>query len=177
MLLEEKLKSDKDEKQILVKQQKETERRLESLEEKYFVGDIAKDLFEKYRSKYKDTLDELATKIDNLVHNSSNFKKAISIGVEIASNLNQLWVLSGYSNKQKLQYILFPEGLLYNKQNDTVRTPRVNSVFSEMSLLASVSGENKNGRLINNSQKSRWVALRVSDSNLLLDALKEFVGK
>jgi site-specific DNA recombinase len=157
MLLEEKLKSDKDEKQTLIRQQKETEKRLESLEEKYIIGDIAKDMFEKYSSKYQNTLDELAAKIDNPAYNSSNFKKAISVGVEIASNLSQLWISSDYSNKQKLQYMLFPQGLLYNKQRDTVRTPQVNSVFSAMSLLASVSAKNKNGRLIKNDQKSHWV--------------------
>jgi hypothetical protein len=129
MLLKEKLKSNKDKKHALIRQQKQTEKRLESLEEKYIVGDIAKDMFEKYSSKYRNTLDELVAKIDNPAYNSSNFKKAIYTGVEMASNLTQLWVSSDYSNKQKLQYIVFPEGLLYNKKNDTVRTPQVNSVL------------------------------------------------
>ena len=88
---------------------------------------------------------------------SSNFKKAIFKGVEMAANLSQLWISSDYTNKQLLQYVLFPEGLLYSKKNDGVRTPRVNSLFQAIPLLSRVSEENKDGRIIKNGQKSHWV--------------------
>jgi len=67
-------------------------------------------------------------------------------GLEIASNLSQLWVSSDYNNKQALQYLLFPDGLLYSKQNDTVRTPKVNALFQAIPLLARIPRENKKSR-------------------------------
>jgi len=53
--------------------------------------------------------------------------------------------------------MLFPEGLLYSKKNDGVRTPRMNSLFQAIPLLSQVSEESKNGRFIKNGQKSHWV--------------------
>ena len=35
---------------------------------------------------------------------------------------------------QQLQYLLFPEGLLYDKKNDTVRTNRINTLFHEIAV-------------------------------------------
>ena len=37
--------------------------------------------------------------------------------------------------KQKLQYLPFPDGIMYNKETDTVRTGRVNALFVETSVL------------------------------------------
>ena len=49
--------------------------------------------------------------------------------------------------KQILQYLIFPQGILYNKQNDTVRTNKVNSIFYSIRCLARTSEENKKDNL------------------------------
>ena len=46
---------------------------------------------------------------------------------------------SDYAMKQILQYLVFPEGILYNKQNDTVRTSKINSLFYSIPYLATTS--------------------------------------
>ena len=38
--------------------------------------------------------------------------------------------------KQKLQYLIYPDGIMYNKENDSVRTTKVNILFSSIPLLA-----------------------------------------
>jgi len=38
--------------------------------------------------------------------------------------------------KQTLQYLLFPEGILYNKINDTFRNTKINSLFYSIRYLA-----------------------------------------
>ena len=72
-IMEERFKSDKDEKETLMKQKREIERRLETLEEKYISGKIEKDLFDKYSKRFKKTLEEIHEKTDNPVYSSSNF--------------------------------------------------------------------------------------------------------
>jgi site-specific DNA recombinase len=42
-----------------------------------------------------------------------------------------------------LQYLVFPDGIIYNRQKDETRTQRVNEVFSAMAHLASVSEKEK----------------------------------
>ena len=50
--------------------------------------------------------------------------------------------------KQTLQYLIFPQGILYNKQNDTVRTHKINSIFYSIRYLARASDENKKDNLL-----------------------------
>ena len=44
---------------------------------------------------------------------------------------------------QELQYLLFPEGLLYDKKNDTVRTNRINTLFHEIAVKTRGLGKRK----------------------------------
>ena len=80
---------------------------------------------------------------------SSNLQKAIEKALNDAENLSQTWVSANYTDKQKLQYLVFPEGILYDKENDTVRTPRINSLFLCIPLLARDVDENQKGNQVN----------------------------
>ena len=48
-----------------------------------------------------------------------------------------------YVAKQKLQYLVFPEGIYYNKKKDECRTTKVNSIFSLFSSISVDYTENK----------------------------------
>jgi hypothetical protein len=69
------------------------------------------------------------------------------------------WVSSDYSDKYRLQYLIYPDEILYNKENNTLRTPRVNILFIAISYLSYISAENKNGQPSQIDQNSRWVIL------------------
>jgi hypothetical protein len=69
------------------------------------------------------------------------------------------WVSSDYSDKYRLQYLKYPDEILYNKENNTLRTPRVNILFIAISYLSYISAENKNGQPSQIDQNSRWVIL------------------
>ena len=56
----------------------------------------------------------------------TNIENAVDNCLSIAQNLSQSWVTAEYERKQRMQSMVFPGGLLYNKQNGVVRTPRVN---------------------------------------------------
>ena len=58
-----------------------------------------------------------------------------------------MWCSGGYDIKQKLQYLLFPEGITYNKKENSYLTLRVNSAILTMSYLARVLEDNKNGQI------------------------------
>ncbi len=156
-ILQEKL-SDK------LQEQAEMKRRLtallqkqEQLEVRFIEGEITRDLFDKYRQKYEQELTELQQEIEKTAVNSSNLEKAVQKGLELAQNVRQIWVSSEYEEKQRLQKLIYPEGLLYNKQNDTVRTPKINTLFSLIAYSTRVLEENKAGRLKKNDRLSHWV--------------------
>ena len=62
-----------------------------------------------------------------------------------ASKLNTMWDAGDYNKKQRLQFLLFPEGMSYNRIKDECRTKRVNTVFLYISQLASILGKTKSG--------------------------------
>jgi hypothetical protein len=79
---------------------------------------------------------------------SSNLEKAVTKSFKIAEKLHQAWVTADYYDKQRLQYLIFPEGMQYDKKNNEVRTSRLNSIFCQISMESSLSEENKKGNLL-----------------------------
>ena len=47
-----------------------------------------------------------------------------------------MWQKADVIGKQNIQSLVFPEGIRYNRESDTVRTDRVNSYFSVISSLS-----------------------------------------
>ena len=62
-----------------------------------------------------------------------------------------------YSQKQKLQNLVFPSGLGYDKSNDRVRTPKVNAIFGSIPILTKEISNIKNGEPIPVNQFSDLV--------------------
>ncbi len=132
--------------------------KIESLEERFINQELTKDLYDKYLLKYLDEKKQLEEENVKGDFKSSNLEKAVKNGLEILLDPLQLWVSCDYDDKQRLQYLLFPEGMRYDKENKRVRTPRVNSVVSLISSVARVSEENEKGYLVKSSLDSRFVA-------------------
>ncbi len=53
--------------------------------------------------------------------------------------------------------MVYPEGIMYNKQNGVVRTSKVNLIFNEIPLLVSLCAEKEKGDSIKNRLKSNYV--------------------
>ena len=151
--MEDKLKEDVQLKRTI----SEIREKIEKLEMRLIDGEINKEFYEKYRQKFEAEIAELGEKNPSGLISSSNLEKAIEKGIKIVRNPVQLWLSSDYDDKQKLQYLIYPDGLLYNKQKDIVRTPKVNSVFAAMAGVARVLGENKKGSSGLKSLHSRLV--------------------
>jgi site-specific DNA recombinase len=111
------------------------------------LGNLKKELYEKYKAKYESEITEMRQNLEKNSFDSSNLDKIVKKGITIAENVSQLWLSSDFSSKQKLQYLLFPEGILYNKEMDTVRTEKINSLFEEIPQLKQLLVSNKKGNL------------------------------
>ena len=117
--------------------------KIEKLEERYVQGEIEVPLFQKFSQKYQTEKAELEKMLPQTEINSSNLSKIVEKGLKIAVNLSETWALSHFDDKRKLQTLVFPEGILYNKQKDTVRTPRINSIFAPIPVLSSILKDGK----------------------------------
>lgn len=110
--------------------------KIKNLEERYVEDEIEKELYVKYKSKYELEIKAIEQELSKSQLSSSILEIAVKKGITISKKLSQLWVSSDYSDKQRLQYLIYPNGMLYNKENNTLRTPRVNSLFAVISFLS-----------------------------------------
>ncbi len=125
---------------------------IEKVEERYFLaGDMEKETFEKLIGKLKAEkrlISEQLVRVGSW--NSSNLSNYIDRSLEMSSKLPEIWTSSTSEKKEKLQNLVFPEGIVYDKVKEGFRTNTVNSVFSLIVELAEHSRQNENGE---NSKK------------------------
>ena len=145
--------------EMIVKKRKITELgdKMEQLERRYVENEISRDLFDKYYAQYKKEQEVIQHEIGSADFESSNLENAVKKGIEIARNPLLLWTSSDYDDKQRLQYLMFPEGIRYNKLKKEVRTPRINSIFSLIADIARVHDVNKKGHLVKSDPNSHLV--------------------
>jgi len=146
-----------DESKLLRKKITEKKGQLESLEEKFIMGEITKALYDKYSTKYQDEIRLLLTELDKSSITSSNFENAVEKCLEIAKNISSAWLSAGFENKQRLQKLVYPEGIGYNKEEGIVRTSKINSLFSEIAPLAGIVANMKKGNSLQNCLQSHPV--------------------
>ena len=135
----------------------EFEKKLETIEERFAIGEISNEIYAKFSKKYKNEISDLAKEILNPSLSSSNLQKAIDKAIGMSSKLSEIWVSGDLEEKRKIQKIVFPTGIGYNKQKDRVQTDRVNSVFSLIPIISKDLGQIKNGEPINFDQFSDLV--------------------
>jgi hypothetical protein len=120
---------------------------LDKIETKFLKDEISKDLFEKHSSRIKAEIEKMSKVIGDPIYKSANLENAVENCLNIAQNLSSAWVSASVANKQRLQYLVFPEGILYNKKNNQVRTLKINTLFSSIPIAAMVLEKKRNGNL------------------------------
>jgi len=164
-VLMEKLQIRFQEKSNLEKQRTLLINQIGKLEERYVLEDIDKSLYLKYRNKFELEIAKIGEELSQTQISSSNFEKAVEKGMKLAQNLSQTWLEADFMDKRKLQELVFPEGVVYNKQENRVRTFRVNTLFSSIAELERVSEGNKKSHLLKSGLSSHLVVGGVRGSN------------
>ena len=115
-VINEKLKDEQQDSRIIKDKLRELQVKKINLEERFINEEIPLDLYKKYNEKYN--LDEQALKqeMGNYLEISSNLEISVKKGLKIAQNLGQVWVSSNFDNKTKIQKLVFPEGIAYDRQ-------------------------------------------------------------
>lgn len=101
----------------------------------------------------------LESKIVNSNLSSSNLQTAIENALKMSKNLSETWVSGDLLQKRKIQKLVFPSGLGYDKSKGKVQTFRVNSIFSAIPSLSRDFDKIKSGEPIDFNQFSARVTL------------------
>ena|SRR6185312_1497971 len=115
------------------------------LEERFIEEEINAELYNKYIAKYTDEMKEIEQQLLKATNKVSNLEECISLAVNFAINLPKKWLSADYHTKQRLQFLVFPEGILYDRETDKCRTNRINSVFAYIAHLKQIMLQQKSG--------------------------------
>ena len=99
---------------------------------------MTKETFDKFYPKYAKERSEITKKLSQLGGGISNPQEAINKAIQLSSELATMWTCSDIGRKEKLQKLVFPDGIIYDRQKSRFRTEKVNIVFA---LIASLNGD------------------------------------
>ena len=75
------------------------------------------------------TLTHLKTELSKVNTEILNLDKFIDFAFKMRSNLFELWELQGLEGRRRLQKLVFPDGFIYDKNNEHIEPKRVNQFF------------------------------------------------
>ncbi len=124
----------------------ELQQKIDRLEERYVFEEISREQFDKFKSRLDSQIEELHIAAAKKPVNLSNLNKSINIALHMSLNLSKTWELGNLPLKKTIQHIVFPEGILFDYENDCYRTLRVNSLFMLIPSISKNTSENKKGK-------------------------------
>ena len=138
-------KDNQDEHLVLKQQHEDLVRKMARLEERYIEEEINGELYTRYMSKFKLEKKELEENLLKAPARVSDLQECIDLVVKFTEKLPLKWRKADYYTKQKIQFLIFPEGIGYNKKNDGCRTRRINSVFLYIAYFQQVIAKKERG--------------------------------
>ena len=132
-------------KETFVRALKICEEKTETIEEKFVLGEIERNLYEKYIQKYNEEKHKIEQQIKDSCFDLSNLDECIHFTLNLCCNLPSMWESATFEKRVNLQNLVFPEGIRYNKQNDTYLTNRVNVFFYAINTISTNCTGKKNG--------------------------------
>ena len=135
----------------------EKKEQIEKIERKFLFDEISKEIHDNHSSKINEEIKVFTDDLSKTEINSSNLEKAVEKCLVMAQNISSTWVAASFEDKRSLQNLIFPQGILYNKQKELVRTEKVNSLFSAIQPLQRALLENKKGNLLKDYLFSSFV--------------------
>lgn len=127
---------------------KRVENAIDNLERKFYLKEeISKQIFEKFLAELQLEKGQILGKLADAEKTLSNPLKSIQAALKISSKLPEMWHSGDFATKSKLQRLVFPDGISFDKEKQEYRTHRLNPVFSWMIGVVRDSDKKKNANL------------------------------
>ena len=151
----------KDNRELSIQYQRqltEAQKKLDTLSERFALGEIKEDMYEKFSPKYQQEVNSIDRLLRETCIDLSNREKYAEKYIEKAMKAPQIWQSSDYTAKVDIQKFIFPEGISYNHQKAQYRTTRINGVFAFIALYNKELGKKETGLIVSDNEKSGLVA-------------------
>lgn len=111
---------------ILKARETKLKSQIERLTMRYGTEDITRDVYEITMKGLTSQLSAVEAELTEAENNSSNFSNVVESTVAIACHLKTLWSAGDFETRQEVQKMAFPEGIVWNRENDNYLTPKEN---------------------------------------------------
>ena len=127
---------------VLKKQRTECLNKLKTCKMRFGMGDIDEDVYQTTNEMLQEKLDKIELELAKCRKDLSNLDGDVNEVLAMCCKLDCLWKDSSLETSQKLQNLLFPEGILWDKEKDDYRTFNENEALAVIARVSS-SYENK----------------------------------
>ena len=127
---------------VLKKQKTECLNKLKTCKMRFGMGDIDEDVYQTTNEMLQEKLDKIELELAKCRKDLSNLDGDVNEVLAMCCKLDCLWKDSSLEISQKLQNLLFPEGILWDKEKDDYRTFNENEALAVIARVSS-SYENK----------------------------------
>ena len=141
---------------VLKKQKSELENKLKKCKVSRGMGDIDEDIYTTTVEVIQEKLAKIEVEIAKVKRNLSNLTSTVDEVVATCCKLGSLWSDSELELCQKIQNLLFPSGILWDKEIGNYRTINCNQALN---IIRRVSDNYKNKKEENSFENSSSVNL------------------
>ncbi|UYZ64745.1 AraC family transcriptional regulator [Hymenobacter weizhouensis] len=137
---------------------KKVQQKLEKMEERYAIGELDPNVYEKFRRKI--TAEELLPvqlEYQRLATDVSNLEAYTNFAVETAADLHSVWTKADLLTHQQLQQMIHPNGIAFAPESGLYRIGRANVIFDTIASLTARSTKQKTGLTTSKDDKSGLV--------------------
>lgn len=99
------------------------EHKLKGLKIRHGLGEINKEIYELTRDYLMDQIASVNKKLHRADLLAHNLEALISTAVESLHQLSEIWRNSDLKHKKRMQHLLFPEGIYYNREKHGFLVP------------------------------------------------------
>ena len=132
--------------------------KIDNLEESYFIlKGMSEETYKKFMGRYSEEKAKILDSMDTCGKDCSNLSEYYISALRFSMKLPTVWASSPVAVKEKIQEMIFPDGILYNYKKQAFRTEKVNEVFYHIASLSINTDNNKNGQLNNKVELSTQV--------------------
>lgn len=145
-----------------IKQKAEFEKRLdeikdsiEKLDDKFYIREeMNKEKYDSLTAKLEAERTKISEELVKYSQMTSNLAQKMIQASELSRKLAEIWTSGGFEIKTRLQKLVFPEGMSYDKKTDSLLTPKINEALFEIARHTGDSAIMKEGLSITQNRKS-----------------------
>ena len=136
---------------ILKKQKSEYQNKLKKCKARFGMGDIDEDVYETTNQELQKKLDDIEKGLAECRKDLSNLDNEVDEILSMCCKLDCLWKDAPLETCQRLQNLLFPNGILWDKENDDYRTFDENEALSIIARISTSCEKEKEENSLENS--------------------------